>query len=611
MSSLKAILDGLRLLAPKAQRKLLAATLIQVTTTLLDLAGVLLLGLTGALAVTTVQGMPPSGVVQQVIARLGLDELSDTEVLALFAVVAAVALLAKSLISALLLRRIFGFLATQQAHVASRMTRALLHEPLTFLQERSSQKTAYALVQGASDATLVVLGQSVIVVAEVSLLVVLSAALLLLSPIVAMGSIVFFAAVAWALQFGLGSWAARSGREKAAADILSLDAVQEAMAAYREVAVANRQHHYVDRIQEQRFRAARVAADLQFIWAFPKYVFEVALVLGGLVLAGFLFSSMDTVAAVGTMTLFVAAATRVMPSILRLQGAALTIRSAHGTATETFELAQALEDRMVVLTPQFPTQQEDLRAEVQAFEPSVILSHVTFTYPTASQPAVCDVTLTVPAGSSLALVGPTGAGKSTLADVCLGLVRPQSGKVLLGGLAPAEVIRRCPGVVAYVPQNVALANASVRENVALGLPPDTIDDESVWDALRLAHLDKVIAEGHAGLNTAVGERGLKFSGGQRQRLGIARALYTRPRLIVLDEATSALDAETEHAVSLMLGALEGAVTTVVIAHRLTTVRDADCVAYMDEGRVVATGTFDEVRSAVPAFDRQAGIMGLK
>jgi ABC-type multidrug transport system fused ATPase/permease subunit len=161
-----------------------------------------------------------------------------------------------------------------------------------------------------------------------------------------------------------------------------------------------------------------------------------------------------------------------------------------------------------------------------------------------------------------------------------------------------------------VPQNVALVGGTVRDNVALGLPSEDVDDQLVWEALERAHIADFLRDSREGLDTRIGERGVRLSGGQRQRLGIARALYTRPLLLVLDEATSALDAETERAIVQTLDELEGQVTTITVAHRLATVRRADLMLYLENGRIVNSGTFDEVRAAVPDFDRQASLLGL-
>lgn len=255
-----------------------------------------------------------------------------------------------------------------------------------------------------------------------------------------------------------------------------------------------------------------------------------------------------------------------------------------------------------------------MRARIAAghgdFDATVDVTGVSITYLDAVEPAVIDASLTVPPGSSLALVGSTGAGKSTLADAIIGVLEPDVGSVTISGLPPRDAIARWPGAISYVPQAVALVVGSVRENVALGLPVDAIDDDMVWEALTRAHLADFLRDQRDGLDTYIGERGVRLSGGQRQRLGIARALYTRPRLLVLDEATSSLDAETEQAIIQTLDELEGEVTTITVAHRLATVMRADQLLYLEQGRIVARGRFEEVRSAVPDFDRQASLLGL-
>lgn len=612
MGVFEAVRECVSLLSRSDRRKLLLATGAQVTTSFLDLLGVLLLGLVGTLAVTTVQAQPLPTSLQTLVDSTGLGGLSQPQLLGALAILAALVLVGKSLVSSLLLRRVFVFLAGRQAIVTARLTKLLLSQPLTYVLQRSSQETAYALIQGAGAATLIILGQAVIIVSELSLLLLLGIALLVISPAVAVGSIIFFALVAALLQFGLGRWAARSGGAVAQADIASLDAVQEVMGAYKEVTVLDRRASYTGRIELLRWQAARAAADLQFIFALPKYVFEVALVVGGFALAGALFSTQNTVVAVGTLTLFLAAATRVMPSILRLQGAALTLRNAAGQAAPTLELARQLTARDPL--------EGDLRevrvatvasvGNYSGFQPDVVLDHVSLTYAGRSDPAVVDISLSVCAGTSVAIVGRSGAGKSTLADLILGVLEPTSGSVRIGDQSPVTAIATWPGAIAYVPQEVMLANGTIRDNVALGVPSPLIDDELVREALKRAHLSEVLEAEKIDLETVIGERGFRLSGGQRQRLGIARALYARPQLLVLDEATSALDAETEASISRTINDLEGVVTTFIIAHRLATVRSADKVVYLDQGRALSIGSFDHVKREVPAFYRQAQLLGL-
>jgi ABC-type multidrug transport system fused ATPase/permease subunit len=207
-------------------------------------------------------------------------------------------------------------------------------------------------------------------------------------------------------------------------------------------------------------------------------------------------------------------------------------------------------------------------------------------------------------------VGSSGAGKSTIVDLILGILDPDSGTISISGATPRNAFRQWPGAVAYVPQDVHIFNGSIRENIALGYEPTSISDELMMGALEKAQLLDYVRTLPEGLDSQVGDRGTRMSGGQRQRLGIARALLTKPRLLVLDEATSALDGETESNISEGVQSLKGDVTLVIIAHRLSSVRNAGKVIYLHEGRVVSTGTFDQVRASVPDFDRQASLMGL-
>lgn len=606
--------ESLQLLNQRDRRLLLASTALQMSTALLDLTGVLLLGLVGSIAVTVVQSQPPPELVTSALGRVGLSELSSQELVIYLGVAAALVLLTKSVVSTLLIRRILRFLANRQALVSARLTADLLSRPLPDIQRRSTQETAYALMGGVGHATVGLLGQAVIAVAEMWLLLVLGVALLFLDPVITLGSIAFFSVVGFVLQSLLGSWASRLGEEGASNDIASLNAIQEALAAYREVTVAHRRGLYVDRIQDLRWRAARVSAEFGFMGQIPKYVFETALVAGAFLLTLVLFITRDAVAAVGTLALFLAAGSRVMPSLLRLQGAALTIRSSAGGAQQTFDLAHDLEGPVDL--PEVPILPLLIKERIARgnpdFRPTIDIEGVTVTYPAGVRPAISDVSLHIAAGEAVALVGASGAGKSTLADVILGIAIPQTGQVLVGGLDPNEAISRWPGSISYVPQGAVIANDTIRANVALGLPRDAIDDDLVWNALHQVQLDQAILEEGLGLDASLGEHGIRFSGGQRQRIGLARALYTRPRLIVLDEATSSLDAETEASITDVVATMrESGVTTLVIAHRLSTVRNADRLAYLDAGSLIACASFDSLVDQVPAFRRQAELMGLR
>lgn len=616
LSVRQAVKASLQLLSRRDRRILVLVTLAQMVTSLLDLVGVLLIGIVAALSVSVVAGGTPPSIVETVVGWLGLGNVSTITAASVLAISAAFLLIFKSAVSVILTRKILKFLANRQAMVSGRLASGLLSRPLIQVQQRSSQQTAFALTTGVNQATLSILGQTVVALTEIALLAVLAAGLLLLDPIVTIFTIIYFALVALLLQRIMSSWASRLGKYGADAEIASIASVQEALNTYREVTVSNRRPLYIQKFQALRWQAASVQSDLTFMGLVPKYVFEVALVIGACLLAGSQLFLKDAFGAIATIAIFLAAGSRIVPSMLRLQGAGLTVRGAAGNAGVTFQLAAELRETDSGLAER-PEEHVDLReikerlnADYSDFDASVCVRNVTVTFPSSDTPALSGVSLEAKQGTSIALVGSTGAGKSTLADVILGVLYPDSGTVTIGGLSPLEAVTRWPGAVAYVPQEVAMVNGSVGENVALGLPAEVVDESRVWEALDRAHLGDFLRENREGLDTVIGEGGIKLSGGQRQRLGIARALYTRPKLLVLDEATSALDAETEASIVDTLLSLEGEVTTITIAHRLPTIRHSDQVAYLQNGRLGALGTFEEVRILIPHFERQAQLLGL-
>jgi ABC-type multidrug transport system fused ATPase/permease subunit len=328
-------------------------------------------------------------------------------------------------------------------------------------------------------------------------------------------------------------------------------------------------------------------------------------VIGAVSIGAIQFFMQDAAKAVSTLAIFLAAGSRMAPAVLRIQQGSILMKSSIGMAKPTLDLIEFLGDSKLL-----ENMDDEVHTSHDGFEAKIAVENVSITYPGNTKRALSNISVKAPPGTVIAIVGPSGAGKTSLVDVLLGVLEPDSGTVHISGVTPLEAISKWPGAIAYVPQDVLVANGSIRENVALGYPLEAATDELVNDAIRIASLADFVASLSEGLDTNLGERGAKISGGQRQRIGIARALFTKPKLLVLDEATSALDGGTEESISSDIQKLKGSTTVVLIAHRLSTVRDADLVLYMDKGEIVARGTFEEVRNAVPDFDRQAKLMGL-
>ena len=606
------IRSAFALLEGRSQRVLLLFISLQIFLAFFDMIGVLLLGLVAAVSASAVTGQPIN-YLDRVPELADLFEADPVATLFWVAVAAGAVLIAKSAASFLIFRRSFRFLANRQAIISGRLASRLLKQPLMFVHQRTSQETSFALVQGVNALTMGVLGGTVVVVSESAVLIVLTVVLIVLDPFVALFAFLFFGAVSLILYFLLGGWVRKLGSSFARTEVESIAAVQQAVRTYREALVAGRRVFVIEQFQGLRWQAASVQANLNIVNLIPKYVFEVALIVGTGLLAYFQILTKDVVAAAAIMAVFLVSASRIVPALLRLQGAVLSLRSSSGVASATYELSSQVErvnPDDISSRDVLNMMREGMKSEHSNFNPEVLVDGVTLTYPGADSAALSSVSLSVDSGKSLAIVGPTGAGKSTLVDVLLGVLEPDEGTIRIGGLDPSEAARVMPGCMGYVPQDVALVEGTVRDNVALAVPSELVDDDAVWEALTRASIDDLLRMERDGLDTSVGENGVRLSGGQRQRLGLARALYTRPRLLVLDEATSALDVETEDAISSALLALEGEVTLVVIAHRLATIQHSDKLVYIDKGLLKAVGSFAEVRAKQPDFDKQAGLSGL-
>jgi ATP-binding cassette subfamily C protein len=272
---------------------------------------------------------------------------------------------------------------------------------------------------------------------------------------------------------------------------------------------------------------------------------------------------------------------------------------------DTLRRSEAPIEQLVAHLETFTPEPAPPAAPPLEFRDAVRLERVTYSYAGAPRPVLEDVTLAIRRGASVGIVGPTGAGKSTLVDLILGLIDPSAGRITVDGVDLPAVRAAWQRRIGYVPQVAFLFDDSIRRNVALGIPDGDIDDARVRQAIAMAQLDGFVATLPDGLGTLVGERGVRLSGGQRQRVAIARALYHGPELLVFDEATAALDNATERDVTAAIEALRGKKTLIIIAHRLTTVRRCDTLIMLREGRVVATGPYDQLLEGSPDFRAMA------
>ena len=594
-----------KILTRTDRRKLIFVSIAQVGMGFLDLFGIAIIGILGALAITGVQSGVPGNRVSAALQIMRLESFSFQTQVAILAMLAGVLLVGRTLLSIYFTKRILYFLSLRGASISSSLVSRLLRESLLRVQERTTQQTLYSVTAGVNSLVIGVIAVAVSLITDVAVLIVIALGLFYVDPFIAVSSFLFFAAIGLTLYYLMNIRAASLGKRNAILTIASNQKINEVFSSYRELMVRNRRAYYAKEIGEQRVLLARTQAETSFMPNYSKYIFEIAVVVGAILISASQFILHDAGRAIGTLAVFLAAGTRVAPAILRIQQGAVQIKGNMGAAQPTLDLLDELGE---LSETEFGEDKIDFIHK--EFISKIEIKNASLTYPGNSSPSLHQVSVEIEESKIVAIVGPSGAGKTTLVDVLLGVLKPDVGEVQISGVSSIEAISKWPGAISYVPQDVLIVDGTIRHNVALGFPPATLNDEQIMLAIEDSALGDFVNSLPQGLDTEVGEAGAKLSGGQRQRLGIARALYTNPKLLVLDEATSALDGETESLVTESIQKLRGKVTVVMIAHRLSTVRNADVVIYMQSGKVQAVGTFEEVRKAIPNFDHQANLMGL-
>lgn len=324
-------------------------------------------------------------------------------------------------------------------------------------------------------------------------------------------------------------------------------------------------------------------------------------------MAGLQFALYDSKTAIAGLAIFFGASSRIAPAVLRIQQGVTQTKSYLGQSQRTLNLLQAQNETVMdeqllrVVSPDFLA---------KGFLPEVSIIDLTFKYSQNSQFELRIPKLEIGLNTHVAIVGSSGSGKTTLVDIILGILTPAHGAVKISGLRPLETFKRWPGAVGYVPQDTVITSGTILDNVLLGYERASADLARVKTSLILAGLSEFSSVDESGIYLEVGGRGHKLSGGQRQRIGIARALYTNPKLLVLDEATSSLDSATEFDITESLTVLKQKLSLITIAHRLSTVKSADLVIYIENGEIISKGSFEEVRKSVKTFDFQANLLGL-
>ena len=595
----------LGLLSNADKKKVLAACVLQSTLSVFDLVGVALIGLIGSLAVSGVQSRSPSENISNTLDFMGINNLTFQHQAAILGIVATLFMVSKTLISIFLSRRILYFVAQRGSIISKELAGKFFSKGLIELQRKSSQQNIFALTRGVQGITLGIIGTGIILVADFSLMILLLGVLLFVDVVTAIFSFIIFGLVGFFLYTKMHKKASIIARNTSELEVNGSEILFEFIQNFREYFVKSARMNPLMKFEKNRESLAINLAELSLMPILSKYIIEACLLISALIIAAIQFSLQDASTAVATLSVFLAAGSRIAPAALRLQQGLVIIKGNIAGSSLTFDLITEIQDWN-------PSWNQSRRIELKhiGFIPRVVVNGLCFSYSRDhGDDTIRNVNLIIEPGEFLAIVGKSGAGKSTLVDAMLGLVEPKSGSVQISNLDPRTAINNWPGAMAYVPQDPHLLNGTLRSNVCLGFDPHDFEEGQILSALSQAKLGEFLLSLNEGLDTELGDFGAALSGGQLQRLSIARALLTKPRLLFLDEATSSLDAQTEASVNEALRSLMGSTTIVVVAHRLSTVKNADKVAYVADGQIKAIGSFEEVRRLVPDLETQAQLLG--
>ena len=480
---------------------------------------------------------------------------------------------------------------------SSRLYEAYLNAPITWHHRNNSSEILYRLRVCTSMVYETALDTAMHWIADSIFIIGLIIILFIASPEAAIVSLFFGGIGFLIIEKALKSPALRYSNVLHTANLAENKMIFESMRGINEIRILSREPFFKKLFDDLRARIGSIRYRSKTLLAAPRYIFEVFTAVFILAVFLFLINNFNSEEVVALLALYGLAAIRLMPAVARLITTINTIRL-------TIVGVSALEKDFKELSENLPSSDDATNlpqlCRRVSFKDKIVLNKISFTY-VERIPVINDVSMEINNGKSIGIAGPSGAGKSTLINIILGILQPSDGVILVDGKKLDPKLSAFERSIGLVPQHVFLADDTIKANIAFGIETDDISPDKIIKALRDAKLETFVNSLPEGINTVIGEQGVKLSGGQRQRLGIARTLYDDPDILILDEATSSLDLETEAQITDVMIGLRGSKTLIVIAHRLSTIQSCDQIYYMKDGQIAAQGTFAELTKNNPEF----------
>ena len=584
-----------RVLGRTEKNKLFAVAVIQTFLNLLDIAGVAIFGLIGVLAVEGIKSENRSTIFSDFLEIIRIQSFSLQKQTIILAIVAISILIIRTSLSVFIGRKTLLFLSLRGAIFSQALIEKILDPRNIHIRKNTKQDLTFKITTGVDVIFSYVIASSVAVATDLSLLILMLTSLFIFDPFTASAVIIFFGATTLILYKSLNSRARKLGQLNSTLSIYGNEKIYNVLNIYRELIVRDRANYYADEIGKIRRDLSRTSAAINFMPFISKYVIEATVVLGGALIAFLLFATKDSTSAIASLAVFTAAATRIGPSVLRLQQSLLLIGGSKGVASGTLKLFEDIGSKAQLSPKDWDS--EPLKS-YEGFTPNVVFENVSFSYSSSREILLNDISLKFEPGHLVAITGPSGAGKTTFVDLLLGLLTPVSGHIKISNLAPLEVFKLWPGACSYVSQDIPILNGTLAENICMGFEYSSALDSRISDSILRASLSDFAEALPDGIHTKILEDGSNLSGGQKRRIGIARALFTNPQLLVLDEPTNGLDKVTEKEIISVIQNLSTSATVILVTHNYSVLEKVDDIIYLENGKIRTRGDFSNLKESL-------------
>ena len=591
MNTIKKLLD---LLTPHERKRTVLLLVMILCMAILDMVGI-----ASIMPFVAVLGSPDlvqnNAFLNTAYTRLGFTDINEF-LFALGALV-VVLLLTSLAFKALTTYAQLKFTLMREYSISKRLLEGYLHQPYSWFLSRHSADLGKSILSEVDKIIYYAVNPMMILVAQSAVVVALLALLIIVEPKLSLIVGITLAFVYTSIFKVSRGYLARIGTERVDANQRRFMAVNDAFASPKEVKVRGLEQAFTNRFSAPALAYAQSQASMQIIAQIPRFAIE-AIAFGGMLLVVLYLMAMNgsLVSALPTISVYALAGYRLMPALQQIYGAVTQIR-----------FADAALDSLHADLMNLQIESSNSEDGNITLKRAIILDNINYNYPNTSEQAIRDLNLIIPAKSTVGLVGTTGSGKTTTIDLLLGLLEAQKGTLTVDDqVISKHNCRAWQSLIGYVPQQIYIADDTVEANIAFGVDVSKIDDDAVIRAAKIANLHELVINTlPKNYKTRLGERGVRLSGGQRQRIGIARALYHNPQLLILDEATSALDNLTEQIVMDAVHNIAGKITVIIIAHRLNTIKNCDCIYMIEKGELKAKGNYNDLVKTNKLFQAMA------